>query len=184
MKVTPLEIPEVLLVAPKVFGDERGYFCETYHRGRYAEAGIPHEFVQDNVSRSGRGVLRGLHLQSPDEQGKLVQVLDGEVLDVAVDVRVGSPTFGRFASALLSASNHLQLWVPPGFAHGFYVTSESALFSYKCTALYRPEAELGIAWDDPDIGIVWPAGEKIVSARDAAHPRLRDVPKQRLPKHE
>ncbi len=183
MKVTPLEIPEVLLIEPKVFGDPRGYFLETFHEQRYAEAGISLRFVQDNVSRSSRGVLRGLHLQNPDAQGKLVQVLDGEVLDVAVDVRLGSPTFGRFVSAALSSQNHLQLWVPPGFAHGFVVTSESALFSYKCTALYRPEAELGIAWNDPDIGITWPSGEKTVSARDAAHPRLRDVPKERLPRH-
>ncbi len=183
MKVTPLAIPEVLLVEPKVFGDARGFFFESYHAERYAEAGIPSAFVQDNVSRSGRGVLRGLHLQEPDPQGKLVQVLDGEVLDVAVDVRVGSPAFGRAVSAILSAENHRQLWVPPGFAHGFCVTSESALFSYKCTALYRPAAEVGVAWNDPDLAIDWPGGEKTVSPRDAAHPRLRDIPRDRLPRY-
>lgn len=183
MKVTPLEIPEVLLVEPKVFGDARGYFFESYHEARYRDAGIPGPFVQDNVSRSGRGVLRGLHLQHPRDQGKLVQVLEGEVLDVAVDVRVGSKTFGKWVSATLSADNHRQLYVPPGFAHGFCVTSDSALFAYKCTDFYHPEHELGIAWDDPELGIEWPEGEKVVSARDRAHPRLRDVPEARLPHH-
>lgn len=183
MKVTPLEIPEVLLIEPRVFGDERGYFFESFQESRYAEAGISSRFVQDNVSRSTRGVLRGLHLQNPDAQGKLVQVLDGEVLDVAVDVRVGSPSFGRFASAVLSSKNHLQLWVPPGFAHGFFVTSGSALFAYKCTTSYRPEAELGIAWNDPDIAITWPAGEKKVSTRDASHPRLRELSNSKLPRY-
>jgi dTDP-4-dehydrorhamnose 3,5-epimerase len=184
MKVTPLEpLPEVRLVEPKVFGDERGFFFESYHEARYREAGLPARFVQDNVSRSSRGVLRGLHLQNPHGQGKLVYVLEGEVLDVAVDVRVGSPTFGRWVAASLSAANHRQLYVPPGFAHGFCVRSERALFAYKCTDFYHPEHELGVAFDDPDLGVEWPPGEKIVSARDRAHPRLRDVDESRLPRH-
>jgi dTDP-4-dehydrorhamnose 3,5-epimerase len=175
MKVTSLALPEVLLIEPKVFGDERGFFIETYQEARYRDAGIPETFVQDNVSRSSRGVLRGLHLQNPHGQGKLVHVLEGEVFDVAVDVRVGSKTFGRWVSATLSASNHHQLYVPQGFAHGFCVTSERALFCYKCTDLYHPEYEVGIAWDDADLAIEWPDGERIVSERDRAHPRLHEL---------
>lgn len=183
MQVTPTELPEVLRIDPKVFGDARGYFFETWHRDRYAELGLPREFVQDNLSRSQRGILRGLHLQHPHAQGKLVQVLEGEVFDVAVDVRVGSPTFGRWVSEVLSFENHRQLWVPPGFAHGFCVTSETAVLSYKCTELYHPETELSVAWNDPKLGIPWPVKEPVLSKKDAAAQRLADIPTERLPRY-
>jgi dTDP-4-dehydrorhamnose 3,5-epimerase len=176
MKVTETALPGVLLIEPKVFGDERGFFFESYHAGRYAEAGIPARFVQDNVSRSVRGTLRGLHFQEPHAQGKLVQVLAGAVYDVAVDIRRGSPHFGQWVAYELSAANKLQLWVPPGFAHGFCVISESADFMYKCTDLYNPSCERGIAWDDPTLGIPWPVGQPILSAKDRAAPRLADAP--------
>ena len=182
MRVTPLALPEVLLVEPAVFGDARGFFLESFSARRYADAGIPGPFVQDNVSRSRRGVLRGLHLQHPHAQGKLVSVLDGEVFDVAVDVRVGSPTFGRWVGEYLSAENHRQLWVPAGFAHGFVVTSDDALFAYKCTEYYRPEAELSVRWDDPRIGVAWPVDAPTVSARDQAGRALGDVDVAHLPR--
>jgi dTDP-4-dehydrorhamnose 3,5-epimerase len=183
MEVCPLDIPEVWLVKPRVFVDPRGYFFESYSRARYADAGLAESFVQDNVSRSSRGVLRGLHLQHPRGQGKLVQVLHGEVFDVAVDVRVGSETFGRWVAAVLSAENRLQLWIPSGFAHGFVVLSEEAVFTYKCTAPYDLESELGVRFDDPEIGIDWPVREPILSEKDAAHPRLREIAPERLPRH-
>lgn len=176
MKVTPLELPGLLLLEPKVFGDDRGFFMELYHAKRYADAGIPGPFVQDNYSRSARGTLRGLHFQEPQGQGKLVQVLVGTVYDVAVDVRKGSPTFGRWAAAELSAENRRQLWIPPGFAHGFCVVSEFADFHYKCTTLYAPETERAIAWNDPDLAIPWPVREPVLSAKDARAPRLKDAP--------
>lgn len=186
MEVRATALPDVLLVIPKVIGDERGFFVETYSEARYRAAGIGSEragsaFVQDNLSRSARGTLRGLHLQHPFAQGKLVSVVEGSVIDVAVDVRVGSPNFGRHVTAELSAANKHQLWVPPGFAHGFAVTSEHAIFAYKCTELYHPETEQGVAWDDPDLGIAWPTREPLLSARDKAHPRLRDIAGERLP---
>ena len=184
MKVIKTDSPDVLIVEPAVHGDARGFFIETYQRARYEAAGIVGEFVQDNVSRSRRGTLRGLHLQQPHAQGKLVSVAEGEVFDVAVDVRVGSETFGAWVGVLLSNENHRQLWVPPGFAHGFCVTSEFATFSYKCTDTYHPECEVGIAWNDPAIGIAWPEfeeGAPLLSARDRDHPVLADVPKERLP---
>ena len=181
MEVRPTALPDVLLVVPKVIGDPRGFFLETYSEARYRAAGITGAFVQDNLSRSARGTLRGLHLQHPFAQGKLVSVIEGSVLDVAVDVRVGSPTFGRHVTAELSATNKHQLWVPAGFAHGFAVTSEHAIFAYKCTELFHPETELGLAWDDPDLGIAWPTREPLLSARDRAHPRLRDLDASRLP---
>lgn len=168
MRVTALELPEVLLVEPAVFGDARGFFLESFSARRYADAGIPGPFVQDNVSRSQGGVLRGLHLQHPRAQGKLVSVLEGEVYDVAVDVRVGSPTFGRWVGEWLSAENHRQLYVPPGFAHGFAVTSESALFAYKCTEYYHPEHEISVRWDDPELAVTWPIAAPRVSGKDAA----------------
>ncbi len=183
MEVRATSLPEVLLVIPKVFGDDRGFFVETYAEARYRAAGIALPFVQDNLSRSARGTLRGLHLQHPLAQGKLVSVVEGTVLDVAVDVRAGSPSFGRHVAVELSASNKHQLWVPPGFAHGFAVTSEHAIFAYKCTELYHPETELGVAWDDPDLDIAWPTREPLLSARDEAHARLRDIPRDRLPPH-
>jgi dTDP-4-dehydrorhamnose 3,5-epimerase len=181
--VTPLAIPEVLLVEPRVFGDARGYFVETFSAARYAEAGVPGPFVQDNVSRSRRGVLRGLHLQHPHAQGKLVSVLEGEVFDVAVDVRVGSETFGRWVGEYLSAENHRQVYVPPGFAHGFVVTSDHALFSYKCTDYYHPETERTVRWDDPCIGVAWPVDAPIVSEKDRAGVPLAEVPEALLPRH-
>jgi dTDP-4-dehydrorhamnose 3,5-epimerase len=181
--VTPLGIPEVLLVEPAVFGDARGFFMESFSARRYADAGIPGPFVQDNVSRSRRGVLRGLHLQHPHAQGKLVSVLEGEVFDVAVDVRVGSPTFGRWVGEYLSAGNHRQLWVPAGFAHGFVVTSDDALFSYKCTEYYRPDAERAVRWDDPRLGITWPVDAPVVSAKDQAGLALDRIAAADLPRY-
>ncbi len=183
MEVERLAIPDVLLFTPKVFGDARGFFVETYNAERYREAGLRSTFVQDNLSRSAHGVLRGMHLQQPMAQGKLVMVIEGEVFDVAVDVRVGSPTFGRWVGATLSADNKRQLWIPPGFAHGFCVTGEAALFSYKCTEPYRPQQELGVAFDDPELGIDWPIANPRLSDKDRALPRLRDIPPERLPRH-
>jgi dTDP-4-dehydrorhamnose 3,5-epimerase len=183
MKVTALAIPEILLVEPRLHGDARGFFMETYHEARYRAAGLDATFVQDNLSGSTQGVVRGLHFQHPRGQGKLVQALVGEVLDVAVDVRRGSPTFGRWVSARLSGDNHLQLWIPPGFAHGFAVLSPRAVVAYKCSALYAPEHELGVAFDDPALGIEWSVAEPIVSPRDRAHPRLADLDPARLPPH-
>ncbi|WP_224245728.1 dTDP-4-dehydrorhamnose 3,5-epimerase [Hyalangium gracile] len=177
MKVIPTEIPGVLILEPKVFGDERGFFLETFHAKRYADAGIPGPFVQDNYSRSVKGTLRGLHFQEPQPQGKLVQVVAGAVYDVAVDIRKGSPTFGKWVGVELSSENKRQFWVPPGFAHGFCVLSESADFQYKCTALYAPEHERAIIWNDPDLAIPWPiSGAPKLSAKDAAAPRLKDAP--------
>lgn len=181
MNVLETPLPGLVLIEPKVFGDARGFFLESYNEERYAEAGVAERFVQDNLSRSARGVLRGLHYQLPTLQGKLVTVIDGEVFDVAVDVRRGSPHFGAWHGVHLSADNKRQLYVPPGFAHGFVVLSDSALFSYKCTAPYRPMEEGSIRWDDPDLGIAWPFDSPTLSAKDAAAPRLRDVPPDRLP---
>lgn len=176
MKVIPSELPEVLIIEPRMHGDARGFFYESFQAGRYAEVGVPGPFVQDNLSRSVRGTLRGLHFQEPRAQGKLVQVLRGSVFDVAVDVRRGSPTFGRWVAVELSETTPRQLWIPPGFAHGFCVLSESADFFYKCTELYAPEAERSIAWNDPAIGIRWPVSEPLLSAKDRVAPRLEDAP--------
>lgn len=179
MNVIPTDLPEVLIIEPKVFGDSRGFFLETYQAERYAQHGIPASFVQDNLSRSGKGTLRGLHFQEPRPQGKLVSVVRGAVIDVAVDIRRGSPNFGRHVAVELSEENHRQLWVPPGFAHGFCVISESADFSYKCTDYYQPQFDAGIAWNDPDLGINWPVTSPTISDKDAKLPRLKDAP--RLP---
>ncbi|HDP90411.1 MAG TPA: dTDP-4-dehydrorhamnose 3,5-epimerase [Thioalkalivibrio sp.] len=181
MQVTETKLPGVLLVEPKVFGDERGFFMETYQAERYAEAGIPGPFVQDNLSLSQRGVLRGLHFQQPNTQGKLVYVLQGEVFDVAVDIRNGSPTFGQWVGYSLSAENKRQLWVPEGFAHGFCVTSETALFAYKCTGYYAPDCEFAIRWDDPAIGIEWPVESPSLSGKDSQAHLLAEMPPERLP---
>jgi dTDP-4-dehydrorhamnose 3,5-epimerase len=182
MKITPTALPDVLLVAPKVHGDHRGWFVESWQRERYREAGIDADFVQDNQSFSGRGTLRGLHIQNPHGQGKLVQVLQGEVFDVAVDVRRGSPHFGRWAGVHLTGENKHQLWVPEGFLHGFLVLSETALFSYKCTDLYHPETQFAVRWDDPEIGIAWPLdAAPRLSDKDREAPCLRDIPTERLP---
>jgi dTDP-4-dehydrorhamnose 3,5-epimerase len=181
MRVSSTRLPEVLLIEPRLHADQRGFFVETYSHRRYAEAGVTATFVQDNLSRSMGRTLRGLHLQHPHGQGKLVSVVQGEVFDVAVDVRLGSPTFGQWIGARLTGDDHRQVFVPPGFAHGFCVTSETAVFAYKCTDDYHPEAELGVAWDDPELAISWPVADPIVSARDGAWPRLRDIPPERLP---
>jgi dTDP-4-dehydrorhamnose 3,5-epimerase len=176
LTVVETALPGVLLIEPRVFGDARGFFLETFHAARYAEYGIRMPFVQDNWSRSVRGTLRGLHFQEPHAQGKLVQVVQGAVFDVAVDVRRGSPAFGRWVGYELSAENKRQLWVPPGFAHGFVVLSDSCDFLYKCTDVYRPDAERAIAWNDPALGIDWHVATPILSPKDAAAPRLADAP--------
>jgi len=181
MNIIETSLPDVLIIEPKVFGDERGFFLETWNQARYRETGIAETFVQDNLSYSRRGVLRGLHFQNPNAQGKLVYVLQGEVFDVAVDIRLGSPTFGQAVTEILSADNKRQLYIPPGFAHGFCVTSETALFAYKCTDLYHPESEGSILWNDPDLGIAWPVTEPELSAKDQAGIRLADFPRARLP---
>jgi dTDP-4-dehydrorhamnose 3,5-epimerase len=176
MNIIKTALSGVLIIEPKLFGDPRGFFLETFQAERYAEAGIPGPFVQDNLSRSSYGVLRGLHLQNPNAQGKLVTVLRGSVRDVAVDIRRGSPTFGRHVSVELSEDNRRQFWVPRGFAHGFVVLSDSADFLYKCDALYSPKDELIVRWDDPGLGIDWGIPNPIVSARDAAGQLLADIP--------
>lgn len=181
MIVEPTSLPGVLLIKPDVFGDSRGYFLEGWNRRRYAEQGLDRDFVQDNLSRSRRGILRGLHFQNPRPQGKLVQVLLGEVFDVAVDIRLGSPTFGQWYGTLLSEENHHQLYVPEGFAHGFCVTSDTALFAYKCTDFYNPAAEFSLCWDDPDLGIPWPIAEPQLSAKDQTGHLLKDFPRESLP---
>lgn len=184
MKVSPTKLKGVLIIEPDVYEDARGFFLETWAQKRYAEAGLPQIYVQDNLSRSSRGILRGLHLQHPYGQGKLVQVMAGEVFDVAVDVRVGSPTFGQWVGSTLSGDNHRQIYIPPGFAHGFCVISDEALFSYKCTEAYHRETELGIGWNDPDLAIEWPVEDPQLSAKDAQFPPLREIPRDRLPSWE
>lgn len=188
MKVIETALPGVLIIEPQVFGDARGFFMETYHKDRYADMGIPDHFVQDNHSHSRRGVLRGLHYQLKCPQGKLVSVTRGEVFDVAVDVRRGSANFGNWVGCLLNDVDHRQLYIPPGFAHGFLVLSDVVDFVYKCTEFYDPSSEQGIAWNDPDIAISWPlerlvaTGEtQICSAKDQANPRLEDKPMELLP---
>jgi dTDP-4-dehydrorhamnose 3,5-epimerase len=177
MNVISTEIDGVMIIEPKVFGDERGFFLETFQAERYAElAGIDLPFVQDNHSRSGKNVLRGLHFQKSKPQGKLVRVVRGEVFDVAVDIRKDSPTYGKWAGVLLSEDNKRQFWVPPGLAHGFVVLSESADFEYKCTDYYDPSDEGALIWNDPDVGIEWPEGiEPILSAKDQVALRLKDL---------
>ena len=181
MKLIQTSLPGVLIIEPRVFGDERGFFMETWNQARYSEAGLPCSFVQDNLSFSRRGVLRGLHFQNPNPQGKLVYVLQGEVFDVAVDIRRGSPTFGQWTGVTLSAENKRQFWVPAGFAHGFCVTSQTALFAYKCTDLYNPTAEGSIRWDDPNLGIAWPLRDVELSAKDSQAMSLADYPGEHLP---
>ena len=179
MKVIETAIPDVRIIEPRVFGDARGFFMETWSRRDFASVCIDADFVQDNHSRSVQGTLRGLHYQIQQPQGKLVRVTAGEVFDVAVDLRRASPTFGRGVGVMLSAENHRQLWVPPGFAHGFYVVSEVAEFQYKCTDYYAPEHERCIRWDDPELGIEWPliesGAEPLLSEKDRAGVRLADA---------
>jgi dTDP-4-dehydrorhamnose 3,5-epimerase len=181
MEVISSEIEDVKLVKPRVFKDDRGFFMQTYHDEQYREAGIDVRFVQDNWSRSTRGVLRGLHYQLENAQDKLVSVVRGEVFDVAVDIRRNSPSFGKWSGAVLSDRNHHQMFVPKGFAHGFLVLSEEVDFVYKCSDFYTPGDEYGIRWDDPDIGIDWPSGEYILSGKDQVLPVLANVPVDALP---
>ena len=175
MKFTETPLPGVLLIEPAVFADDRGFFMETYHLDRFREHGIAAPFVQDNHSRSARGVLRGLHYQEPQAQGKLVRCTRGALFDVAVDIRVGSPTFAKWYGVELSESNRRMLWVPEGFAHGFCALADESDLVYKCTSLYARENDRAILWNDPDIGIDWPIAAPLLSAKDAAAPRLRDA---------
>ncbi|MEJ2214632.1 MAG: dTDP-4-dehydrorhamnose 3,5-epimerase [Gammaproteobacteria bacterium] len=181
MDVLKTNLPGVLQIEPKVFGDSRGFFIETYSEQRYRESGVDYAFVQDNHSRSSQGVLRGLHYQLNHPQGKLVRVVRGSVFDVAVDIRVGSPTFGKAAWTILSDQNHYQFFIPPGFAHGFCVISEFADFEYKCTDYYHPEDEGSLLWNDPALGIPWPIINPTISEKDAAASNLADIPEDRLP---
>lgn len=181
LQVIPQAIPEVKLVVPQVFGDSRGFFQETFKAGTYRDAGIEADFVQDNWSRSVRGTLRGLHYQLPNPQDKLVWVIRGEIYDIAVDVRRGSPTFGKWVSAVLSDANHHQFFIPAGFAHGFCVLSDEADFMYKCSRYYSPKDEKGILWSDPALGIPWPVERPILSARDMALRPLGAMAADELP---
>jgi dTDP-4-dehydrorhamnose 3,5-epimerase len=180
VKFIATELPGVTLIEPDVFKDARGFFLETYHERKYAEGGIEGPFVQDNHSYSSRGTLRGLHAQVRQPQGKLVRAVEGEMFDVAVDIRRGSPTFGRWVGFTLSGDNFRQLWIPPGFAHGFCVLSERVHVEYKCTAFYDPGDELSVSWNDPAIGIRRPIGNPTLSAKDQSAPRLADLV-ERLP---
>jgi dTDP-4-dehydrorhamnose 3,5-epimerase len=177
VNVVQTPLAGLLVIEPKVFRDDRGHFVETFQAERYAKAGITQPFVQDNWSRSRKGTLRGMHFQNPRPQGKLVMVTRGAVYDVAVDIRRSSPTFGKWFGVELSEENCKQVWVPPGFAHGFAVLTDIADFQYKCTDVYVPEADAGVLWNDPDIGIVWPVTEPLLSKKDTQAPRLRDSTK-------
>jgi dTDP-4-dehydrorhamnose 3,5-epimerase len=185
MEAIPTEIPAVLLLNPQRFGDQRGWFMESWRATRYQEMGIAEGFVQDNLAYSQKGVLRGLHIQNPHGQGKLVQVIRGEVFDVAVDLRRGSPWFGQWVGALLSETNYRQLYVPVGFAHGYLVLSEDAVFTYKCTDYYHPETQFSVRWDDPRIGIQWPGDiQPILADKDRDAPLLSEIPEDRLPRYQ
>ena len=175
MKFIPTELPEVVLIQPDVHRDARGFFLETWHARKYREGGIPAHFVQDNHSKSCRGTLRGFHAQSRRPQGKLVRALRGEIFDVAVDIRVGSPSFARHVCVQLTAESFRQLWVPPGFGHGFLVLSEEAEVEYKCTDFYDPGGEIGFAWDDPQVGAHWPIEDPILSEKDRDAPNLAAI---------
>ena len=178
MKFVPTDLPGVIRIEPTIHGDERGFFMETWQARRFHEAGIDREFVQDNVSHSSKGTLRGLHYQIEHSQGKLVRVVQGEVFDVAVDLRKSSPHYGQWVGEVLSAENKHQLWVPPGYGHGFLVLSDTAEFEYKCTEYYAPEFERAIRWDDPDLGIEWPlldGKQPVLSSKDAGAPFFRDA---------
>lgn len=175
MNVIATKLSGVLVIEPTVHRDERGFFLETFHARRYREAGLDASFVQDNHSRSVRGTLRGLHWQIEHPQGKLVRVLSGEIFDAVVDIRPEAPTFGQWVGVTLSSENFRQLYAPPGFAHGFCVTSEIAEVEYKCTDFYDPEAERGLIWNDPEVGITWPVADPILSARDQRHPTLAEL---------
>lgn len=181
MQVIETTLPGVVIIEPKVFGDERGYFMETWNQQRYETTVTTESFVQDNVSFSRKGVLRGLHFQKINPQGKLVYVLHGEVFDVALDIRVGSPYFGCWTSVVLSSENKRQFYIPPGFAHGFVVTSETALFAYKCTDKYNPQSEGSVLWNDPKLNIPWPIDKPELSAKDLVGTLLNDFPVELLP---
>ncbi|MEB1530117.1 dTDP-4-dehydrorhamnose 3,5-epimerase [Xanthomonas sp. WHRI 7945] len=181
MNVIETSLPGCKILEPMVFGDSRGFFFETWNAGRFADQGLPANFVQSNVSSSEKGVLRGLHYQWPRPQGKLVTVLEGEVYDVAVDIRRGSPTFGQWEAVILGASNRRQFWIPPGFAHGFAVLSETALFNYLCTDVYVHEADRGIRWNDADLAVDWPIGTPVLSKKDQEAPFLNQIAEERLP---
>lgn len=180
MRITNCELAGLVTIEPKVFGDARGFFLETWNERRYREAGLNLHFVQDNVSSSRGGTIRGLHFQNPKAQAKLVWVIEGEVFDVAVDLRRSSPTFGQWHGLNLSAQNRMQFYIPPGFAHGFAVLSETAVFTYKCTDFYSPKDELTLSWDDPDVGVKWPFNDPVLSEKDKRGMRLEDLPADRL----
>ncbi|MGY8780565.1 MAG: dTDP-4-dehydrorhamnose 3,5-epimerase [Fidelibacterota bacterium] len=184
MKVVNTSIPEVVKIQPKVHFDNRGYFFESFKSSEYKENGLASKFIQDNQAKSSKGVLRGLHYQLNYAQGKLVWVSEGQVLDVAVDIRKGSPTFGQFESAILDNKTHTRFYIPPGFAHGYYVLSEIAIFQYKCTEVYHSEDEYGIHWEDPEIGIGWGHGHKLVSGKDNVLPLLNDIDPNLLPTYQ
>lgn len=181
MKVIGSSLPGPLIIDPRVFGDARGYFYESYHQAKFEALGINTRFVQSNVSRSARSVLRGLHYQWPNPQGKLVSVLHGEVYDVAVDIRRGSPTFGQWTAVILTSDNHRHFWIPEGYAHGFCVLSEAAIFTYQCTALYEPSADRAVRWNDETISVDWPISMPLLSDKDAHAPLLADIPATLLP---
>ena len=184
MKIIETDLPGCIVIEPQVFGDDRGFFYESFNRDKFAAHGlsIPN-FVQGNVSSSARGVLRGLHYQWPKPQGKYVSVLEGEVWDVAVDIRRGSPTFGRWEAVMLSGENRRQLWIPPGFAHGFVVLSERAIFHYLCTEPYRREFDAALRWNDARLAIDWPVSAPLLSDKDANAPFLDDIPPEKLPEY-
>jgi dTDP-4-dehydrorhamnose 3,5-epimerase len=184
MNVSKTPLPGVLLIEPRVFADGRGFFLETWQQERYREHGLPFQFVQDNLSLSSQATLRGLHFQYPHAQGKLIYVVHGAVFDVAVDIRVGSPTFGRSYGIELSSENKRQLYIPEGFAHGFCVTSAQAIVMYKCTDFYAPAAEGGVLWNDPELAIPWPVQAPTLSDKDRRYPLLREIPADRLPRYD
>ena len=179
--VQKTSLPGVVVIEPRVFTDKRGFFLETFHNKRYAEHGIKKAFVQDNHSHSSRGILRGLHYQLNQPQGKLIYVVKGEIFDVAVDIRRGSPTFGKWFGGILSSYNKKQIYIPEGFAHGFYVLSDTADVIYKCTDFYNPDDEFGILWSDPTIGIAWPVASPILSSKDSQYPKLNEIAEDFLP---
>jgi len=181
VKIIKTELPGCVVIEPAVHGDARGFFYESFNAARFAQAGLESAFVQTNVSRSAQGVLRGLHYQWPNPQGKLVSVLEGEVYDVAVDIRKGSPMFGRWAAAILSADNKRHFWIPEGFAHGFAVLSQNATFVYQCTAPYDRAADSGVRWNDAALAIDWPIAEPLLSDKDQRTPFLAEVPREKMP---
>ena len=184
MKITETSIKGALIIEPKVFLDNRGFFFESFQQQRYAEYGLTLPFVQDNISRSQKNTLRGLHYQKKQTQGKLVHIIRGEILDVAVDIRRGSPTFGKWTSVILDDKNHRQFYLPPGCAHGFCVLSDEADFIYKCTDYYHPESEITLKWNDPDLNITWPIENPLLSPKDQQGLYLKDIPEEDLPTYE